>query len=209
MSNLFAQGYLGHCLSRQCGVSVIGLEREVTRVETATQRRGMVASHDSHVTRGSRQIPCDFSTPQHVSMELSIDTTPSTSDRLCELLDQLPHGVCVTGLHCCGDLTPSTLHLLHSLPHPSLKTVVILGCCYHKMTLGIVYGCMYVRMCVLMCVCMYICSTPGNRVEGSNFVQFPMSSLVRGILQEVQRNRKEFVLNVFAMRLASQETRAR
>lgn len=41
--------------------------------------------------------------------------------------------VCVVGLHCCGDLASSTLTLFthHSLP--SLTTLVLVPCCYHKM----------------------------------------------------------------------------
>ena len=32
------QGYLGQCLSRQCGVSVVGLERESVHVASASRR---------------------------------------------------------------------------------------------------------------------------------------------------------------------------
>ena len=41
--------------------------------------------------------------------------------------------VCMVGLHCCGDLTPSALTLFthHSLP--SLTALVLVPCCYHKM----------------------------------------------------------------------------
>ncbi len=133
------QGYLGHCLSRQCRISVIGLEREGKRAETAAQKRGVVAeSCDRHMMKGLQgDLPGDLSTPQHVSVELSVDGTPQTCELLRGLLDHVSLATCVTGLHCCGDLTPSTLHLLHSLPHPSLRAAVILGCCYHKMALGV------------------------------------------------------------------------
>ena len=43
--------------------------------------------------------------------------------------------ICVVGLHCCGDLTPSILTLFtdHTLPPlPSLAALVLVGCCYHK-----------------------------------------------------------------------------
>ena len=38
----------------------------------------------------------------------------------------------VVGLHCCGDLTPRTQELF--LSHPSLRHLVLVGCCYHKMS---------------------------------------------------------------------------
>ena len=43
--------------------------------------------------------------------------------------------ICIVGLHCCGDLTPSILTLFteNTLPPlPSLTALVLIGCCYHK-----------------------------------------------------------------------------
>ena len=45
-----------------------------------------------------------------------------------------PVGVCMVGLHCCGDLTPTVLRLFTSGFHPSLRSLILLGCCYHKMS---------------------------------------------------------------------------
>ena len=40
--------------------------------------------------------------------------------------------ICVVGLHCCGDLTPSILTLFTEHTLPSLTALVLIGCCYHK-----------------------------------------------------------------------------
>ena len=39
---LYLQGYLGDCLSQQCGLVVIGLEREQDRVQAATRRANQI-----------------------------------------------------------------------------------------------------------------------------------------------------------------------
>lgn len=40
----------------------------------------------------------------------------------------------MVGLHCCGDLTPAILKLFANQVHPSLSSLVVVGCCYHKMS---------------------------------------------------------------------------
>ena len=43
--------------------------------------------------------------------------------------------VCVVGLHCCGDLTPDLLRMVSGQVNPDLCALVVVGCCYHKMSL--------------------------------------------------------------------------
>ena len=42
--------------------------------------------------------------------------------------------MCMVGLHCCGDLTPAILKLFANQVHPSISGLVVVGCCYHKMS---------------------------------------------------------------------------
>jgi hypothetical protein len=95
--------------------------------------------------------------------------------------------ICVVGLHCCGDLTPSILTLFtdHTTPlpplpsltaHPppaipSLTALVLIGCCYHKTGFG-------------------------------------RWSPVSSVGTEVMRGRED-VVSTYALRLAAQETRDR
>ena len=43
--------------------------------------------------------------------------------------------VCAVGLHCCGDLTPDLLRMVSGQVNPDLCALVMVGCCYHKMSL--------------------------------------------------------------------------
>ena len=65
-----------------------------------------------------------------------VKTDYDWSQRLNSLhpdLHSSPLRVCVVGLHCCGPLSPSILKLLtEHLHHPSLRVLLLLGCCYHK-----------------------------------------------------------------------------
>ena len=49
----------------------------------------------------------------------------------------------------------------------------------------------------------------GNISRGSAFHHFPLSSLLKGLLAKQATDLPEFVVNVFFMRLAAQETRER
>ena len=53
---------------------------------------------------------------------------------LSQTIESSNTNVCLVGLHCCGDLTSTLLHLISSHPHPSLRSAVIVPCCYHKMS---------------------------------------------------------------------------
>ena len=92
--------------------------------------------------------------------------------------------ICVVGLHCCGDLTPSILTLFteHTLPPlpsliapssplPSLTALVLVGCCYHK-------------------------------------TAFPQWSPVSRAARELMKGREDLI-STYALRLAAQETRER
>ena len=98
--SFIVQGYLGSCLSRQCALTVVGLERERTRVDTANKRGGVhhepcdSISTDSHVMHEwtselKRLLPSDFSTPQMISVGLNVDHTPLTASKLTSLLTML------------------------------------------------------------------------------------------------------------------------
>ena len=44
--------------------------------------------------------------------------------------------VCVVGLHCCGDLSPAVLSLFASCVHPALSVLVLVSCCYHRLSVS-------------------------------------------------------------------------
>jgi hypothetical protein len=103
-------GYLGHCLSTQCGLDVIEIEREGERVESANVRVG------SHIKQ---------------SFSLSVDSTDQCRTKLQSLIDTLNGTSCITGLHCCGDLS---IHLMTLFPSLSSPLLILVPCCYHKVS---------------------------------------------------------------------------
>jgi len=46
----------------------------------------------------------------------------------------LKRRVCVMGLHCCGDLSPAVLNYFINSSLTSVHSVILFGCCYHKMS---------------------------------------------------------------------------
>jgi len=103
-------GYLGEELSRR-GFSVTAIEGSVSHSERAKYRK---ENNDSHC----------FSTHQ-----LIVENETNSIDKLTSLI---PDQSCLVGLHCCGDLTPDLLNIFLKLP--GFFTVILVSCCYHKMS---------------------------------------------------------------------------
>ncbi|XP_062510529.1 probable methyltransferase-like protein 25 [Corticium candelabrum] len=88
--------------------------------------------------------------------------------------------VCLLGLHCCGDLTPLMLKRFTECC-PSKSVLVCIGCCYHRM----------------------------STTDKEQFRYFPMSAGVKSVVDDIKTKYPAWSLNVFALRLAAQETRTR
>ncbi|XP_045184754.2 uncharacterized protein LOC123542814 [Mercenaria mercenaria] len=88
--------------------------------------------------------------------------------------------LCMVGLHCCGDLTPTMLK--HFVELDQITSLCCVSCCYHRM----------------------------NFNEGAQeHDNFPMSQLLKRSVAETQQTHPEFKFSSFCLRLAAQETRAR
>ena len=110
------QGYLGECLCEQCGLSVVGLEKETVRL-TAAKRREHFDTHggddedngetcdpqetscDNHThldsslyencewsSHLSQVLPVDLKWPFHISLELNVNTAHQSAAKLSQLL---------------------------------------------------------------------------------------------------------------------------
>ncbi|WAR27584.1 hypothetical protein MAR_013288 [Mya arenaria] len=88
--------------------------------------------------------------------------------------------VCMIGLHCCGDLTPTMLE--HFVNTDWITSLVCVSCCYHRMEYA-------------------------DELELHR--KFPLSSGLKKSLGNIQSVYPRFRLSPFATRLAAQETRAR
>lgn len=147
------KGYLGRCLALECGVTVVGVEAKQQLSESADRRmksRRKVCKREecTGVVKSSSckdGIPHPSTSdarnePSNISVPLCLDGTPESNERMATLLSQIESegasrmGVGVVGLHSCGDLTPHAEQLFIS--RPSLCHLVLVGCCYHKMSEG-------------------------------------------------------------------------
>ena len=112
---ILAQGYLGDCLSRQCNLIVVGLEREEVRVQASKERVGgggrkevavesltshsreeafVVSDTSGHVTgEWEKQLqeclPQQITAPCKVSLSLNVSHSAQTLSKLTYLLDYL------------------------------------------------------------------------------------------------------------------------
>ena len=92
--------------------------------------------------------------------------------------------VCMTGLHACGDLTVDAIRLFFQLA--SVKLLVIVPCCYHKMSLG-----------------------KNTAVTEEKFCNFPLSSSLCHLVHSAAFCDAVCFLRRPFLRLASQETATR
>ncbi|XP_014667519.1 PREDICTED: uncharacterized protein LOC106809081 isoform X2 [Priapulus caudatus] len=132
-------GYLSRVLSSIHGLRVICIESDGSRTLGAERR-------------ANRHSPT--SKPQCITQQLTSDDIGGTVKRLRTVLqgalgcdrysrnDARPSGdghsgaVCMIGLHCCGDLTPTMLKVYAEMPE--IRALVCVSCCYHKMVDGTV-----------------------------------------------------------------------
>ncbi|XP_078579621.1 methyltransferase-like protein 25B [Branchiostoma floridae x Branchiostoma japonicum] len=183
-------GYLGQVLHHQCGLQVVGVEAQASHVHGA-QRRIKSQGEDKETQIQTMNLTLDDDPSSIHDLELllsSLQQSPSEGQSQTDVLNRKgdidrDDGTCMVGLHCCGDLCPIMLKMFTSVER--LRCLVCVSCCYHGMSV----------------------TEPDSRP--SCFMNFPLSHTVKEKLKEVGREFPNWQLNVFAMRLAAQETRAR
>ncbi|XP_067653794.1 probable methyltransferase-like protein 25 isoform X2 [Haliotis asinina] len=88
--------------------------------------------------------------------------------------------VCMIGLHCCGDLTPTMLwYFLHM---STIQSLCLVSCCYHKMSFT---------------------------EESNSFNCFPLSENCQTVYSDLKQQHRSWSLRPVSFRLAAQETRSR
>ncbi|CAH1252241.1 RRNAD1 [Branchiostoma lanceolatum] len=183
-------GYLGQVLHHQCGVQVVGVEAQASHVHGA-QRRIKSQGKDADAQIQTVNLKLEDTSSCIHDLELLINTlqqSPSKDQSQTDVFNrnndvERENGTCMVGLHCCGDLCPTMLKMFVSVER--LKCLVCVSCCYHGMSV----------------------TDPGSRP--SCFMNFPLSRTVKEKLKKVSTEFPDWQLNVFAMRLAAQETQAR
>lgn len=135
-------GYVDEQLSKY-GYKIIGLE-------------GSEAFHIQAIKRQEKYFPDSSSTVKHVQHFITLDS----ADFINLQVEDVDAKICLFGLHPCGDLSIVSIKLFLSMQR--VKKLIIVPCCYHKMS-----------------------CTAENHDE---FNHFPLSNAVREIQQKYAEN---------------------
>ena len=190
-------GYLGQCLNELYNLKVVGFESKDSncqgvRKPTTNSDTGSIMTRHMNVNaslqctkamRNAMVEGCPTSpvkeNPVTCNNHLQSEScTRSLDAQNASLHDRYPR-VCLVGLHCCGDLTPVTLHQFCELD--LCQALVCMSCCYHRMS---------------------------SDQDSKQFMYFPLSNELKQIYSRLTKcHGKTF--NSFALRLACQETKTR
>ncbi|XP_027234538.2 methyltransferase-like protein 25B isoform X1 [Penaeus vannamei] len=240
-------GYIDSLLHNTLKLTVVGAESQKDRVKSATERQTRLFSECSGVrhihwaltddeetlTRAHREVVemmkadviCTCKEEKkgtrkplenlQSSMPVNCLTDPSQEYHHVEENSSLGKSAILIGLHACADLSPIMLKVFQDCPQ--LSSLILLSCCYHKMTpekLAIEGNQSNEENCV--CITDETVGTDRGafrRVEQSpssltdedlracNFVNFPLSNALKTILAQ-----KKIHFSTFGLRLAAQES---
>ncbi|GFR89561.1 UPF0431 protein C1orf66-like protein [Elysia marginata] len=144
-------GYLDHVLHQVYQHSVLGLETvdsHVTGAETRAATQGLQCGvksvkfnltnsatcfeqFEALLAKAASSLVCrskNLVKSQATSVDSEAATKPESEMRTARC--SLPC-VCLVGLHCCGDLSPTMLAVFNQVA--SVQAVCFVSCCYHKM----------------------------------------------------------------------------
>lgn len=168
-------GYLGQILSRIYDIDVIGFEMSEANCERARV-------HGVDTTSKVLQLSVnDSQACTNIMKQCISEFTEARSAKF----GQCHTAVCLVGLHCCGDLTPSVLKQFCEMDE--CKALVCMGCCYHRMN--------------------PIGSNNHDHIGHYAFTNFPLSSAVRNITEKYPE--RAHAVSLYALRQACQETKKR
>ncbi|KAJ9462347.1 hypothetical protein DIPPA_60345, partial [Diplonema papillatum] len=127
------QGYLPTLMSYGLQRRVIAIEAAKQNVERAIERGKVISKCKALASKCDEDGNAGL--VSYVPAYISPDTTDGDLSRLLESCG-VPkvaqnRGLCLTGLHACGDLTPHLLRLFTSCS--TVTSIAVVGCCYYKM----------------------------------------------------------------------------
>ena len=127
------QGYLPTMMSYGLKRRVVAIEAAEQNVERAVEREKIISR--AKELKRKRDEDADAGVVTYVPAYVSADTTDDELSTLLESCgvtkEKQSEGLCLTGLHACGDLTPLLLRLFTSCKQ--VTSLAAVGCCYYKM----------------------------------------------------------------------------
>lgn len=128
-------GYLGQTLNQIYDSEVLGFESKGSNCQSVRKSDSNIAGIITKQLMIDDSAECTEAISQEIH-ECLLTTTNASTVRVKQETKtpsvQSKGGVCLVGLHCCGDLTPSTLRQFCRLRE--CQTLVCMSCCYHRLS---------------------------------------------------------------------------
>ncbi|XP_058123087.1 methyltransferase-like protein 25B [Anopheles ziemanni] len=158
-------GHLSQFINETSGRSVLGIEGNFRYMQTAQNRQ-------------NEKFPSSSQKVQYLNHFITDDSTDTIRREVEERFSNCQQ-VSITGLHACADLSVSAIRCF--LCSPWVQHLIIMPCCYHKM------------------------STKAQSVNEARFQNMPMSEELAGLLVD---GKEDIICRAF-LRLGCQQTAAR
>ena len=122
----------GHYISNSATSSTIDQENQTSESQTITSSSQCERTED---TMYPKQVKSAGKEEEILSDCKDTGTIPPCKDIGVAMASSKQivssPSICMVGLHCCADLTPSMLHLFKQ--SPLIRCLLCFGCCYHNM----------------------------------------------------------------------------
>ena len=115
------KGYLTNYISLNSNLRIIGIEGNEDNTNKMMLRINKIEQKNKTIINNKAEGYTAF---------LTSDTTPEEFKNICKLNNN--EKVILTGLHPCGDLTPTLMRLFKNLEQ--IQSLIFVGCCYNKLT---------------------------------------------------------------------------
>lgn len=132
------KGYLSSMLALQHNIPVLGIDSSPTNTKGANKRAGNLQKAWKNIMKfPTKSLPPkneanSIDNQLYKQTTLFVDETVDLKDLLSNVFGVNSEKCTLTGLHTCGDLSPTSIRIYNQ--HPYIKTLCNVGCCYHLLT---------------------------------------------------------------------------
>lgn len=132
------KGYLSSMLALQHSIPVLGIDSSPTNTKGANKRAGNLQKAWKNIMKfPTKSLPAkcedNFTDNQlYKQVTLYVDEEVDLKDLVSTVFEEKCDQCGLTGLHTCGDLSPTSIRIYNK--HAYIKTLCNVGCCYHLLT---------------------------------------------------------------------------
>lgn len=132
------KGYLSSMLALHHNIPVLGIDSSPINTSSASKRASKLQkAWNNMVKYPTKSVPPQ--SDSHITdnqlykqTTLYVDENANLKDLVCNTFMENCDGCSLTGLHTCGDLSPTCLKIYNK--HGYIKSICNVGCCYHLLT---------------------------------------------------------------------------